>query len=352
MSNAIDRSPRLQTDPGAVGASLASLPLQLSAAVKQFRTLRLPRTYRGLTSIMVGGMGGSHLAADIIRSAYTTKLRVPLHIVSDYSLPAWVGPRTLVVISSYSGGTEEAIALLDAALARRAKVVVVTAGGKLARRARRWHVPLALYDPRENISHQPRLGVAYSLVAMLRIFSSLGYVPLATGELTALIAAATRAGKKYGPDMQTKSNRAKQLALRLYRHLPILIGSEWMAGNLVTWRNQLHENAKTWAETALIPELNHHLLEGLRDRTIARRLVAVMLDDARIHPRNQKRLRITSGILKKLGVRVERVRFGQSPAPAIDLLSFGGYVSWYLSILHDIDPAPIPTVDELKHRLA
>lgn len=147
-------------------------------------------------------------------------------------------------------------------------------------------------------------------------------------------------------------NRAKKFALRLHRHIPILIGAEWTAGNLLTWRNQLHENAKTWAETALIPELNHHLLEGLRDRTVARRTVAVVLDDPTFNPRNRLRLRITASILTTLGVRVERLTVGSGPVPMIDLLAFGGYVSWYLSILHDIDPAPIPTVDALKKRLA
>lgn len=349
----IDRLPLLTRDPGYIGASLARLADQLSDGWAQSSALSLPKTYRRVTAIAVCGMGGSHLGPDIIRSIFTEHLKVPMTIVADYHLPAWATKSTLVICSSYSGSTEETIACLAEARRRGCSTVVVASGGALAKEARRRRVPLVQFQPLFNPSRQPRLGLGYSLTATIRILHDAGLLRFSGEQLQSMVTAAVRAGHAYGPQRPAKTNPAKMAALQLYRRLPILIGAEWTAGNLHTWTNQIHENAKSYAAWYQLPDLNHHLLEGMRNRALTKQMVAVFVRDSGYADRNLRRLTLTKAILNDLGATTLIVtpRGQTTLEKAIDLLAFGGYVSWYMAAVCRVLPGPIPTVDRLKAAL-
>ncbi len=350
----LDRSLIINRDPGQVGASLDRLADQLRDGWRQARRVKIPRGYRQVTAIAVCGMGGSHLGADILRSAFATSLKVPVTIVADYALPAWVGPNTLVICSSYSGSTEETLAALLVALKRKAKIVVVTSGGKLSRLAKQLRLPLYEYTTTENPSGQPRLGIAYGMMAMLSCWRKLGLVKVSDPDIQRLSMIAWEGTKSFSAKRPFNRNPAKQLAVAWQGGIPLLIGAEWTTGNLHTFANQLHENAKTYADWKLLPDLDHHLLEGLRNRTVTRQIDALMIIDTSYNKRTQKRFVLTTKILKQLGAKVATYKpRGASPLEkAIDLLAFGGYVSWYLAAVRKVNPAKIPTVNFLKRELA
>lgn len=354
MPHRLDRSLIIRRDPGFVGASLDRLADQLRDGWHQARRLRLPTSYRGVKSIALCGMGGSHLGADILRSALADQLRVPMTIVADYALPAWVGPSTLVICSSYSGSTEETLAALRAALKRRAKIVVVTHGGQLAIAAKRFRLPLYHYTTSENPSGQPRLGVAYSMMAMLMCWKKLGLVKVQDAQIARLSTIAWEATKRFRAQKQTASNPAKQLALSWAGRVPFLVGAEWTAGNLHSMVNQIHENAKTYADYRLLPDLNHHLLEGLRNRAVTKQLAVLMVLDRSYNRRTQVRVALTAKIIKQLGGTVSTYtpRGENALEKAVDLLAFGGYASWYFAAVRNVKPADIPTVNYLKSQLA
>src|SRR3970282_1935268 len=117
--------------------AIASLPAQLRDGWARTRGLTLPASHRGAHSVAVLGMGGSAIAGDLVRGVFAERLRLPLITVRDYELPAFAGPGTLVVASSYSGATEETIAALTTALERKCPVAIITTGGPLLRVGRR-----------------------------------------------------------------------------------------------------------------------------------------------------------------------------------------------------------------------
>lgn len=354
MPTALDRSFIIRRDPGAVGVSLDRLADQLRDGWRQARRVRVPASHRRVDRIAVCGMGGSHLGADILRSALATRLKMPMHIVADYGLPAWVDRRTLVFCSSYSGSTEETLGALPVALQRGARVIVVTSGGKLAAAAKHHRLPLYQYTPSENPSGQPRLGVAYGLMAMLACLRSIGAVRVTEAEIRHLPTIAWETTKRCAAKKPLASNVAKQAALAMADRVPLLIGAEWTAGNLHSLHNQINENAKTFCAWYQLPDLNHHLLEGLRNRSVTKRMQALMIVDTAYNQRTQVRFALTLKILKQLGARVSsyRPRGATSLEKAIDLLAFGGYVSWYMAASRNVNPALIPTVDLLKRQLA
>ncbi len=339
-------------DPGKVGQALDLLADQLTDGWHQASRVKIPATYRQISRIVVCGMGGSHLGADILRSTLADRLKFPIEIVADYRLPAWVDRHSLVICSSYSGSTEETLEALTVAKKRGAKIVVVTSGGKLAAAAQRLKVPAYCYTPSANPSGQPRLGVAYSLTATLPCLMRVGAVRVAPAEIATMISAARQATKRYG--FKNAASSAMALAKQMNGGVPLLIGAEWMAGNMHTWTNQIHENAKSYAVWYLLPDLNHHLLEGLRNRQVTKTIRAVFVADPSLHPRTIRRYALTAKIVAGLGAKVATVKLHEHEplAKAIELLAFGGYVSWYFSALRKVNPAPIPTVDALKNALA
>jgi glucose/mannose-6-phosphate isomerase len=277
----------LTRDPGKVGQALDLLADQLADGWRQASRVKIPATYRQISRVVLCGMGGSHLGSDILRSALADRLKFPIEIVADYRLPAWVDRHTLVMCSSYSGSTEETLEALTVAKKRGAKIVVVTSGGKLAAAAKRLNLPAYCYTPNANPSGQPRLGVAYSLTATLACLMKTGVAKVSPAEVAQLIPVARRAAKRYG--MTNPQSLAMRLAKNLNGGLPILIGAEWMVGNLHTWTNQIHENAKSYAAWYLLPDLNHHLLEGLRNRQVTKTIRAVFVADPSLHPRTIRR---------------------------------------------------------------
>jgi glucose/mannose-6-phosphate isomerase len=353
-ASTLDRSPILTRDTGLVGVSLDRFADQLRDGWRQAAAVRLPSAYRSVTSIALCGMGGSHLGADILRSALADQLSIPMTIVADYGLPAWVNSKTLVICSSYSGTTEETLTALKAAVKRRAKIVVVTHGGALATAAKKLGVPLYQYAATENPSNQPRLGVAYGMMAMLMCWNKLGLVKITDAEVARLSTVAWEATKRFSTKKPAVSNLAKQLALTWEQSIPFLIGAEWTAGNLHSLVNQIHENAKTYADFRLLPDLNHHLLEGLRNRAVTKQFSVLMILDQTYNTRTQVRFTLTKKIIQQLGGNVASYtpRGATRLEKAIDLLAFGGYVSWYLAAARKVQPADIPTVNYLKQQLA
>src|SRR3989304_3561187 len=121
--------------------AIASLPAQLRDGWARTRGLTLPASHRGAHSVAVLGMGGSAIAGDLVRGVFAERLRVPLITIRDYELPAFAGPGTLVVASSYSGATEETIAAPPPARERKCPVAIITTGGPLLEVARRAELP-------------------------------------------------------------------------------------------------------------------------------------------------------------------------------------------------------------------
>ena len=105
--------------------------------------------------MIVVGMGGSHLAADLLK---ILKPELDLTIVSDYTLPK-AKENELVVLSSYSGNTEEVLDVYEQA--KGLNRAVITTGGQLLDKARKDNVHFVLLPT----GLQPRDAIQFSLQA-------------------------------------------------------------------------------------------------------------------------------------------------------------------------------------------
>jgi glucose/mannose-6-phosphate isomerase len=301
--------------------------------------------------VVVMGLGGSGIGGDLLRGVLFDSAPFPVVVVKDYVLPAWVGPRTLAFACSYSGNTEETLSAYAAARRAKARCVAVTSGGELARRAEADGVPVI----RIPSGWPPRAALGYLFAPMLAVLELWEIVrgQAAGIEEAALLLGAL--GAAWGPEQPQPDNPAKQLARSLLGRVPVVYAaSRFAKPAALRWKCQINENSKVYAVWNSFPELNHNetvgwALSGQPDGLFE----VVVLRDVSDPPRLALRVESTREIALGGAAGVHEVHSeGTEPlARLMSLILFGDLASVYLAYLNEVDPYPVPVIDELKRRL-
>ncbi|HJN85209.1 MAG TPA: SIS domain-containing protein [Patescibacteria group bacterium] len=344
----------LRYDPSNAMNSLETLADQCEQAWHEVKKVDFSKSLKSLDRVVVCGMGGSDLGAYMIKSLFKRDLKVPFEIVHDYSLPEYVNNKTLVIAISYSGSTEEALSALKDARARKAKIAIIAGGKNLEASAKKNNIPAYIFDDsKNNVSRAPRMGVGLTLFGLVGIMKQLGYIKLAEKDALAAIDHMRTVEKKWNGVVPLGKNATKKLADVLHQKMPIYVASEHLWGNARIMRNQTHETCKTFAAHFDVPELNHHLMEGLAHPKEKHAMHFVLFPSKLYYTRIQKRYPITKAVIKKNGIDVSVVELeGKTRlAQALEALLFGGYVTFYMAMLNKLDPTPNPFVDFFKEQL-
>ncbi|MFA6908521.1 MAG: SIS domain-containing protein [Patescibacteria group bacterium] len=335
--------------------SIQALGQQFQQAYEEASAVRIPKSYSKVKSVVICGMGGSALAGHVIQTVFRDVLRVPVAVINDYHWPAYVSTDTLCIISSYSGTTEEPVAALPEARRKHAKILIICAGGTMAKRAHQYRLPAYIFNPKHNPCDQPRMALGYSIIGMMMLLKNAGLLSVRAQTVQRMIREVQRAQKRYGLKLAFNSNIAKKTAQQLHGKIPVLVSSEHLIGNMHVFANQLNENSKTFAMYFPIPELNHHLLEGLRfPKLNTRALTFLFVTSKNFDKRNILRCAITQSVVVKNHIPTITIPIPRADrvVEACHALVFGSYVNYYLALLYRIDPSPIPWVHYFKKALA
>ena len=341
-------------DKSKVALSIGYLPRQLGQAWAEVLKIKLPLAYAKCQQIVFCGMGGSNLASELVRSIYGAEIKKPFVLVRNYNLPAFVNKNTLVIISSYSGNTEESISCLKQAKNKKAKIFCLASGGKIMALAQKNKLPFYKINTKYNPSGQPRYGLGSQLGAALALFSNLKIIKINNQEIANAVEYLEIFNKKINNHSPSADNWAKNLALKLSGRLPILIAAEFLSANARILANQINESAKNLAFSYLIPELNHHLMDGLSWPPAAAQKIKVLFFNARGYSQPiAKRFLITQKVLKKQQINfIDYLISGESKLLAcLEILLLGSWLSFYLAVLNKKDPAQVPWVDFFKKEL-
>ena len=299
--------------------------------------------------VLVCGMGGSAIAADLLAPlAEAAGLR--LAVRRDYGLPGWLRDGTPVVLSSYSGNTEETLAAAAAARGRDLPLYALTTGGELAALCARPGGPtLAARLPG---GLPPRAALGHGLGALATLLDRLGAVPgLADGipaAVAALDAGIARLDEAAGED-------APAAARLLGRTAVVYTGSAEAHAAGRRLKAQVNENAKAPVRLAELPEADHNDIVGW-EALHARRddFVLLLLRSRDESARATQRLELTRELLRgEFHAVDEFAATADSPlARILEMVQFGDYLSCYLASAAGIDPMPVARIDALKRGLA
>ena len=238
---------------------------------------------------------------------------------------------------------------------RRAKVIAITAGGALESFARKNGYPLYQFAPTHNPCGQPRLGTGYTLTGVLAVLKTLGLIRTTAGEVKTAITGVAALSEKLGHAAAFARNPAKQLAKTLEKKNIFIVASEHLMGTAHLMANQINETGKQFAGAFALPEMNHHLLEGLMfPKELKKQSHFLFLESKLYHPRTQKRYPISREVVRKQGFSasswhrdISHSRFGQ----AMEAVAWSGFATFYLSLLNNVDPSEIPWVEYFKKKM-
>jgi glucose/mannose-6-phosphate isomerase len=350
MSNLDDTAVYTKYDPEGMLARINEFPEVMLKAWQMAEDFKLPIGYDQINKVVILGMGGSAIGGDLVGGLLAEESTVPIQINRAYNLPAYVDAQTLVIASSYSGNTEETLSAFEKALATEAKKLVITTGGKLKQMAKKNGLPVFSFDYKA----QPRAALAYSFLPILNFLQRLGLTGDRSAEVAEASAVLEQMAKKIGKKVPLQRNPAKKLALGLQSRLTIIYGADLLAEVARRWKDQLNENAKAWAFHDVFSELNHNSIVGYQfPLELAARIHVIILRSVYLPEQIIQRQQITAELLKKAKVRFQFIDgYGISPiTQMMSLVLIGDYVSYYLAILNNTDPSPVPPIDFLKAEL-
>ncbi|GAP11313.1 bifunctional phosphoglucose/phosphomannose isomerase [Bellilinea caldifistulae] len=323
------------------------LPSQLEQAWEMGNQLSLPPV-SDIQQVLVAGMGGSAIGADLL-GAYLEPLgRVPFVVQRDYTLPAWANsPATLVIASSHSGNTEETLSVFEQAIAAGCSVAAICTGGKLAELAESQGIPLWRFKH----TGQPRAAVGFSFGLLLAMLSRLGLLPDPSAELRDATQAMRQQQQTLLAEVPVTSNPAKRLAGQLINRWVVVMGSGFLAPVARRWKGQISEVSKTWAQFEFLPEADHNTLAGVENPpSMLSQTMIIFLKASLDHPQNILRSDLTrqTFMLAGLGTDYFQAKGESRLAQMWTTLHFGDYVSYYLAMAYGVDPTPVPAIESLK----
>jgi glucose/mannose-6-phosphate isomerase len=327
--------------------TIASLPDQLRDGLTIGR-----RAWDGLGGVAAGelvvaGMGGSAIGADVLRAYLTATGRRPVFICRDYSLPGFVGPGTLVVISSYSGNTEEALACLEDAVARGAQMACISTDGVVLERARELELPHAVIPA----GLPPRGALGYSFAPLLALASAVGLCEVDRREYDECVEVLGRLIEAYS--VPNAGNEAVSLAGKLVDRVPLVYTSNRLDTVGVRWKGQLAENSKKLAFANVLPEMNHNEIMGWELKDPGMKPGVIFLRWSGDNEQMAKRFRYLAEVVgEKADLLGDYTGEGEGfLGQMFSLIVLGDYVSLYLAVLRGVDPTPVGTIEKLKVRL-
>ncbi|MEK6808681.1 MAG: SIS domain-containing protein, partial [Nanoarchaeota archaeon] len=320
-------------DPKNVLGSMGMFLDQCEQIWQEAKQLQYPDQYKNCQNIVICGMGGSAFGGYVVSALFKDQLTVPLISNNDYHLPSFANQNTLAILSSYSGTTEEVLSCKDESAQKRLKITGITAGGELAEFFTRGDMPALIFDPKFNPSGQPRLGTGYLVLGTIALLTKLGVVNVSDEEVGQAIS-------EVKADQENVKKQAKDLAGKIHSFIPVIVSAEFLKGNSHILRNQFNETAKSFASFSELPELNHHLMEGLKNPP-DKKLSVLFLSSDFYSDKLKKRVELTKDVIEKneIGFNEYQANGSSKLAQVLDILSFGGYLTFYLAMLSGQDPS-------------
>jgi glucose/mannose-6-phosphate isomerase len=287
-----------------------------------------------ISNIIVTGMGGSAIVGDLLK-IYLRDTNILVYVNRHYKVPNFVNENSLVFAVSYSGNTEETLSALNDAKEKKAQIIGITSGGKLADKCDKIiKVPPGL---------QPRAALGYLFFPMLGVLHNSNIIRVKNDELNEMVDILNKTDKF--------NDAAEVLAKKLKEKIPLIYSSEALKPVAMRWKTQINENAKMPAFCNVFSEMNHNEIAGYK--SMDRKFIAVLIRDKYDNDRIKKRMDVCKEIME-VNVDVEEVQTeGKSLlARMFSAIYLGDFVSYYLALWNRVDPTPVTIIEDMKRKIA
>lgn len=320
---------------------IENFPNQLREAFEIASNAKLnPKT--NIQNVVITGLGGSGIGGTIISELVSSDCPVPITINKDYFLPKFVNTSTLVIISSYSGNTEETLKAMEQALKQKAQIICVTSGGKVQEIAKQNNLDTIMIPG----GNPPRSCIGYSLVQLIKIFT---FYNLAPASLLNEVRSSIKLLEKENANITTE---ATEIAKFLLNTIPVIYSLGSCEGVSVRFRQQINENSKMLCWHHVFPEMNHNELVGWTNKNDD--LTVITFHTSFDYARTKKRYDISKPLFEKYsrGVMDIFAKGNTKLEQFMYLINIGDWISVYIAELKKIDPVEVNIINQLKNELS
>lgn len=290
-------------------------------------------------TFVICGMGGSHLAGDLIQ-AWKPELDIIIH--ANYQLPILGAEKmkhALIIASSYSGNTEEPLDAYETARKKKLPIIAIAVGGKLIELAKKHKVP---YIQIPDTGIQPRCALGFSMKSMLKAMGLEKELKEASGLVETL-------------KPEVLEDEGKSLARRLLGKIPIIYASRLLQAVAYNWKIKFNETGKIPAFYNTFPELNHNEMTGFDVKDSSRKLSEnfsfIFLRDSEDHSLILKRMEILKTLYGNRGLPVTALDLkGKTMLERIfSSLLLADWAAFYTADNYGLESEQVPMVEEFKH---
>ncbi|MFN8238061.1 MAG: bifunctional phosphoglucose/phosphomannose isomerase [Chitinophagales bacterium] len=321
---------------------IQGFPAQLKRAIEIGEKAKIGKNKFPIRNILISGLGGSGIGGTILSNVLRDDISVPVIVNKEYQIPAFVNENTLVIISSYSGNTEETLSALMQAFKKNAQIVCITSGGLIQEYAETNDIDFVNIDG----GSPPRAAFGQSFIQLLYILFHLGLLE--------------DGFKKYLQDaitlMETEEEaiktQAKEIAQKLNGKIPVIYSDAKFEGVSIRFRQQINENSKMLCWHHVVPEMNHNELVGWREKN--EHIAVVFIRNNHDFERNQERMEFTKEVVSQYASDVIEIysKGDYDLVRSMYLIHITDWVSYYLAELKGVDAVEVDVISKLKSKLA
>ncbi len=332
-------------DKSNMRGAISSFPNQIEDSFSIIKQVSINKNNFNIQSILVLGMGGSAIGADLARVLCQNECNVPIIVNRSYNIPNWVNKFTLVIASSYSGNTEETVSAFKKCRNLNCNIIVLSNGGKILQYA----IDFGLDNVRIPAGLQPRAALGYSFTLIILLLNKIGFI---SDNIIRLIKDSIFSLEQMSLEMKNKENKAIDIAKKIHLLCPIIYGSTdltWVAA--LRFRGQLAENAKMLSFHYDFPEQNHNEIEGwTANPEIMKKMSIIWLKDNDDHKGVQSRMKISFDLLNDYPYnQIVITQDGLNQVERLlKMIHFIDWISYYSALLNKLDPTPVNRINELK----
>lgn len=321
---------------------VAAFSDQLRKSLSIAEGFKAPAPKAKIENVLVTGLGGSGIGGTIVAEVVAQDCTVPILVNKDYHLPGYINQHSLVIVSSYSGNTEETLQALDIALKQNAQICCVTSGGKVLEIAQKNNLPNIVITG----GKPPRSCLGYSATQVFAILQGYGLVK------TNYLKEIENAAALLDAEEKNIFVEADKVASFLIGKMPVIYAADGFNGVATRFRQQINENSKMLCWHHIFPEMNHNELVGwAQDYNDC---AVVMLRNKEDYSRTQKRMDLCKDIFTKQKASVAEIwSKGKTQLErSFYLIHLTDWVSCIIADKKGIDPVEVNVINYLKDSLS
>ena len=300
------------------------------------------------SSIIVSGLGGSAISGDLLQNFLGNELKLPYTVNRNYSLPSFVNKDALLIVSSYSGNTEETIEVIKKSLKKKCTIIAITTGGTISKIAKENSIPVV----RLKKGFQPRYALGVSFFSLLKVLQEICLI----SDQGKIVKKVITLWKAKGKEYSREGNYAYKIASEILGFMPVIYSVADVTSAVgYRFKCQLNENSKLHAFHNIFPELNHNEIIGWETFSEKQfRTKVINIIDRNYHPQIKKRFEITSGLIKKSNAEIINIQSKENDFKVrlMDMIYLCDWISYYAALLRGRDPSEIENINILKKKLS